>query len=189
MPCPNHPEVNARLSKCARCGVGFCPDCVVELDGRSYDAACKQEQIRDLKSGAAGDLDLASAWRRFLAAFVDGLVVIPVVVVLVYYFRNDPVTDHFLLRTLLPAILLVVYEGMMLASSGQTLGKKAVGLKVVNADGSDIRGTQAWARALSRQVMGITQILAVVDVLMVFSRGHRTLHDRVGKTMVVNTGR
>jgi uncharacterized RDD family membrane protein YckC len=189
MPCPNHPEVVSGLVVCARCGVKFCSDCVVELDGNSYDAACKEEQIRDLKSGATADLDLASAWRRFAGSFVDGLVIISVVLVVMFLFRGRAGSDGLVLRSLISAAFGLVYEGLMLTSGGQTLGKKAVGTKVVNADGSDIQAGQAWTRAISRQVMALTQILGVVDALMVFSRGHRTLHDRFGKTLVVKLKR
>ena len=189
MPCPNHSEVVSGLVVCARCGVKFCSDCVVELDGNSYDAACKEEQIRDLKSGATADLDLASAWRRFAGSFVDGLVFVPIIAVLMYAYWGRPMSDHFVLRSVMPAVVGVFYEALMLASCGQTLGKKAVGTKVVNPDGSDIQSSQAWTRAISRQVMALTQILGVVDALMVFSRGHRTLHDRFGKTLVVKLKR
>ena len=51
--CPNHPDVVSGLVACARCGVAYCGDCVVELEGRPYDASCKEEQVRDLRSGTA----------------------------------------------------------------------------------------------------------------------------------------
>jgi uncharacterized RDD family membrane protein YckC len=188
MPCPNHPDVVSGLATCARCGIEFCSDCVIELDGSPYDAACKEEQIRDLKSGTA-EIDLASAGRRFAGIFVDGLVFLPLSAVLIYFYWGRPVYDQFVVRSVLPAALWVVYEALMLKSGGQTLGKKAVKIRVVNADGSDLKGGQAWTRAISRQLMGVTQILGLVDALMVYSQGRRTLHDRFGKTMVVNAKR
>ena len=51
------------------------------------------------------------------------------------------------------AALKVLYEGLMLASGGQTVGKKAMKVKVVTAEGSDITTGQAWGRAASRQIL------------------------------------
>lgn len=188
MPCANHPQIVSGLVTCARCGGHFCSDCVVELDGRPYDAACKDEQVRDLRSGTTG-LDLAGAWRRFAGSFVDGLVFLPLIGALMYFYWGRPMTDHFAVRSLLPAVLIATYEALMLTSGGQTLGKMAVGIKVVNADGSEIGSGQAWKRAIAREVLAITQILGLVDSLMVFSQRRRTLHDRLGGTVVVNARR
>jgi uncharacterized RDD family membrane protein YckC len=186
--CPNHADVVSGLVRCARCGTAFCTDCVVELDGRPYDAACKEEQIRDLKSGATG-AEVASAGRRFSGSFVDGLLFLPVYgFMAVKYAATTGLFDNFVPRILVPALAYVAYEGLMLQYfRGQTLGKKAVGTKVVNADGSDLSAGQAWARALSRQAMSITYVLGLVDALMVFTTNRRTLHDRIGKTVVVNS--
>ncbi len=104
----------------------------------------------------------------------------------VHYAGDKGMFDHYLPKVALPAALWVIYEALMLASGGQTLGKKAAGTKVVNADGSDLRGSQAWSRAISRQLMSITYILGFIDSLMIFSEKRRTLHDRFGKTLVVN---
>lgn len=193
MNCTNHPDVAAGVLACARCGQAFCPDCVVEIDGLPYDAACKEEQIRDLRSGSA-DLAYASASRRFTGMFVDGLLIFVVYVPFIVYnlrHANEPVSGlRMAAQYLLPAILFVIYEGWMLGRDGQTLGKKAAGIKVVNADGSDLRDTAAgWKRAVSRQLMGLTYVLGLVDSLMIFSRRRRTLHDRFAKTVVVNVGR
>jgi len=81
----------------------------------------------------------------------------------------------------------VAYEGLMLSRGGQTLGKMAAHIRVVAADGSPISAGQAWGRAVSRAVLGYVPGLGLVDVLMVFSDGHRTLHDRIASTRVVQT--
>src|SRR5690349_24837773 len=79
--CPNHPEVSSGLIHCARCNRAWCSDCVVELDGKPYDAVCKEEQLRDLRSGTASAIELATAGRRFVAMVVDGLVFLPIYVI------------------------------------------------------------------------------------------------------------
>src|SRR5215831_20514796 len=70
--CQNHPSVVSGLLGCVRCGKPFCPNCLVQIGGERYCASCKEEQVRDLKSGTSGP-QLASLGQRFTAAFVDGL--------------------------------------------------------------------------------------------------------------------
>lgn len=185
MACPNHPEVVSGLVACGRCGQQYCPDCVVEIGGKPYDAACKDEQIRDLKSGSVG-LDLATAGRRFLGAFIDSALFIPLAIYAAFKFPGTGLFHDFVPRLVLPAVLWILYEALMLRSGGQTVGKKVVGTKVVSADGAELSEGQAWSRAGSRQLMAVTQILGLIDPLFIFSEGRRTLHDRVGKTVVVN---
>jgi len=188
--CPNHPEVASGLIPCARCGRGYCADCVVELDGKPYDAVCKEEQLRDLRSGTSSAINLASAWRRFAGMFVDGLIFLPVYVIggfMTGAFSRPPQNRGFFgLDMLVYAGIWILYEAIMLNGyRGQTIGKKAVGLRVVNVDGSALRPDQAWKRSISRQLMGITYILGFIDSLMVFSAMRRTLHDRFASTVVV----
>src|SRR6267154_990404 len=182
--CPNHPEVSSGLIRCARCAKAYCTDCVVELDGKPYDAVCKEEQLRDLRSGTASPIQLASAGRRFLGMFVDGLVFLPVYVVgmvvqISSLSAGQPPPGLFSSALFVYAAIWVLYEAIMLQKfGGQTLGKKAAGIKVVNPDGSELQPGQAWKRAISRQVMAITYVVGLVDTLMVFSQMRRTLHDR-----------
>jgi uncharacterized RDD family membrane protein YckC len=199
--CPNHPEVVSGLVACARCGVAYCSDCLVELEGKPYDAACKEEHVRDLRSGTVG-LPIATAGRRFLAAFVDGLVtLVPIYFVIFYFFLSRQTPGEMtrppssaalgvgLAPIALPFLVQLLYEPLMLAyCGGRTLGKMALGIRVVRADGGAVRGGQAFGRALSRQLMNVTYVLGFVDALMVFSNQRRTLHDRAAGTLVVNAG-
>lgn len=184
--CPNHPDVVTDLVACARCGVTYCSDCVVELEGRPYDVVCKEEQIRALRSGTAAPA-LATAGRRFAGAFVDGLVLLPIWAGLAFAYPGAGMFDHPVARILLPLALAVAYEAWMLARfDGQTLGKKAAGIRVTGRDVSAITAGQAIWRAASRNLMSVTYVLGLVDILMIFSNGRRTLHDRAGGTIVVN---
>ncbi len=187
MPCPNHPDAVSQLVSCARCAKEYCRDCVVEIGGLSYDAACKEEHLRDLRSGSEGP-DLASAGRRFAGIFVDSLVCIPASLIVMFLVASSPSVPlgARALVVLFPAFVAVLYEALMLGSGGQTLGKKAVGTKVINADGSEVSSGQAWWRAGSRALMSITYVLGIVDVLLVYSSRRRTLHDRAARTLVVN---
>jgi uncharacterized RDD family membrane protein YckC len=190
--CPNHPDLMSALQPCARCGVRYCGDCLVPVRGRLHCANCKDEQLRDVMAGRGPALAIASPGRRFMAQFVDGLIImVPlialVIVSIVSRGRPDPsAASPFGWLSLLWLLGIVVYEALFLSRNGQTPGKMALKVRVVRPDGSPISAGQAWGRAFSRSLLGFTRILGIVDVLMVFSSEGRTLHDRMAKTRVVS---
>jgi len=51
MICRNHVDVSAGVRRCSRCGVTFCSDCLVDIQGKPYCATCKGEQLLDVRSG------------------------------------------------------------------------------------------------------------------------------------------
>jgi len=188
--CPNHPEETSGLAPCARCGREFCPSCLISLQGRLSCAGCKDEVLRDVISGTASAVDLAGPGKRFAGAFIDGVIVaIPVAAVTftsILSSRGETGLFAAVASGLLGGVILFVYDGLMTASSGQTVGKKLVGTKVVSPNGRDIEAGQAWIRSGSRAVMGLTRILGLIDALFVYSDKRRTLHDRIARTVVVN---
>jgi uncharacterized RDD family membrane protein YckC len=203
MPCKNHPFVEDRLTRCSRCAEAFCPDCIVEIGGLPYCLSCKTESMRDLRSGVPlGQLDMAPIMRRFIAMFIDWLIVLLPIMVLAFLVllplglvEADQGEDALpsalaifanLFVSLGAAAIFILYEGLMLASGGQTVGKKAVKIKVVTADGSELTSGQAWGRAASRQILNIVPCLGLIDYLVAFGEERATIHDMMAKTRVVN---
>jgi uncharacterized RDD family membrane protein YckC len=200
MPCKNHPEALEGLVKCARCGETFCKDCVIELKGSPFCATCKEEHVKDVQSGAdTTQLELASVGRRFVALMLDGLILIVPLVVIAMVFgfmaaskmqaeedMSGPFAGLQLILQLIYIGIGVVYEGVMLQSRGQTLGKMALKIKVVTPEGGTISGGQAWGRPLARYLMGLVPLLSLVDYLFAFSKEKTTLHDKIARTRVIN---
>jgi uncharacterized RDD family membrane protein YckC len=194
MACANHPAVSVGLVRCRRCGTSFCRNCVVALRGQYYCARCKADQVRDIQSGTeAGVLELATVGRRFAAQWVDGLLVglvfLPVYVLL-FMATESPAAPPSLglgttaLLTIGGAGVVFLYEGLMLSSRGQTLGKMAVGIKVVTPEGQDIGAREAWSRALVRQVF--FSYFALINILPIaFTKQKTAIHDLAAKTRVV----
>jgi uncharacterized RDD family membrane protein YckC len=200
MPCRNHPDVNDGLVRCTRCNLLFCRDCVIQLRGFYYCGGCKGEHVRDVQSGTApGTLDLATVGRRWGGSIVDSLALYAAFIPLF-------IGGAFVLSALgvgkagetlgggavivLYAFLLgtpVVYEGLMVQSRGQTLGKMAVGIKVVNPDGSVVSPGQAWGRAVVKTALGSCLGLTFIPAL--FTKDRTTIHDMVAKTRVVRVQR
>jgi len=207
MPCPNHPAAEAHLEACERCQGTFCPDCFVVLRDGPYCAACKLELVRDLRSGIEpGGLEYGSTGRRLAALFLDNFLttmasyalVIPMILLIGVAAGaagaaddsggSDAVAGFFALL-MYPILLGIpfVYEGWMLQARSQTLGKMALGVKVVTPDGGTITRGQAWGRAGLKTVlascMGITYIPAF------FTRERTTLHDMIAGTRVIRMQR
>ncbi|MGH9361826.1 MAG: RDD family protein [Thermoanaerobaculia bacterium] len=196
--CKNHPEVTEGCVRCARCGEWVCSDCRVELDGRPYCAECKVEYLRDLRAGVtpSGQLAYAGVWRRFCAIFLDGLLfAIPYALWFAYMIASgamEPEADPDVIGIIgLIVVLLwatvgrIVYEGSMLAHGGQTLGKRAMSVKVVTPEGHDLRPGQAWGRAILRFVF--EGCISFVDYLpAVFTQEKTTVHDLAAKTRVID---
>jgi uncharacterized RDD family membrane protein YckC len=191
--CPNHPDVIEGLRYCSRCGRAYCTDCLVNIRGNSYCAECKAEQLLDLTSGVDQTaLELAGIGRRFAALLIDGLVMgVPtglmfgVLFVAIAFNKSNFNPIWFQPVVLLAIVLYVAYEALMLAARGQTLGKMAMKIKVVRADGTPLSRGQAWGRAFMRQILA--SCLSLFNYLPAFFTKDRTcLHDLVANTRVVN---
>lgn len=156
--------------------------------------------------GVAAEARLASIGARAVAWFIDWLVVsVPVVVVAFVVLVNEvglnpddqPSVDE--LSELVPAWLFVlpnaaraVYDTVLVAWRGRTLGKLALGVKVVAADGGRLEWWQAGIRAVLPQIawlvpylgIGLVSVIYLVAVLDPYRRG---LHDRAAGSLVIRT--
>jgi len=193
MPCQNHPQIDDGLVRCTRCAAELCPDCAVVLFGVPLCGPCKTERLLDRLSGIpGGPLDFAAISHRFLALLLDGLIVGLPFLVLAFgamplvLGRRFGMLGPFALQlvTLLGIPAGIVYHGWMLAARGQTLGKMALGIRVVNADGAPLRTGQAWGRAALQRLF--VSCFSVLDYLPALLTPERTcIHDMAAKTRVV----
>ncbi|MDP9122777.1 MAG: RDD family protein [Acidobacteriota bacterium] len=202
MPCKNHPLVEAPLFACARCGELFCTDCIVQIGGLSYCAPCKQQALGDLRAGVpVTGLDPASIGRRFGALMLDGLLLsIPAMVLFAFgisrlglFNARQPASPDVNLILVFEGIVMlyslvawILYEGLMLRSGGQTLGKKAMRIRVVTPEGGPLSRGQAFGRAAMRQVFNFVPCLGLIDYLIAFGQERTCLHDMVARTRVIN---
>ncbi len=204
MPCLNHPATEERLARCARCGQTFCGDCVVRLSGALRCAPCKEQHVRDIQSGVEESrLDLASIGYRFVALLIDNvalqsvmcLLFVPLFMVVGVAAGASQGSENMVgilvqLATLPFSVgLPILYEGLMLKSRGQTLGKMALSIRVVTPEGHPITAREAWLRAISKGVLN-SCCLGLVDQLVgVFTWERTALHDLMAKTRVVKVQR
>ena len=131
----------------------------------------------------------ALAWERAQAAALDLALLLSLWGVVVYFASR---AAHVTVAGLLPswkylagylAALGLIYAGYFTGTTGQTLGKLAFGLRVVDPAGRP----PAYLRALARALLGSLGVLAAAVGLvpMAFDPARRALHDRLLKTRVV----
>jgi len=119
---------------------------------------------------ATGRLYYAGFWIRVVAAFIDA-VLIGVVCGLLGIENGT-------------AGLLLLYQAILIATwNGQTIGKRAVGIKVISHDGRQVTLGQSFGRALSKILS--TLIFMIGYLMVAFDPQKRGLHDRIAGTLHV----
>jgi uncharacterized RDD family membrane protein YckC len=213
MACPNHPDVDEGLVRCLRCQEAFCADCLVVLSGDPFCARCKDERVRDVLSGTTERFELAPIGPRLAAFVLDGFlklitvyaIMIPVVLLMFGGMASvgalgeggKQPTDtqamamgfgimglYFAFAFAVPLGVDLLYEALMLRRWGQTLGKMALGLKVVSADGGELSRGQVWGRTAVKAGLGSVCLL-VDDVCAFFTQEQMAIHDLAARTRVV----
>jgi len=116
---------------------------------------------------------------RFLAVLIDGIILGVVGGLLSFIFRNAPGLGGGIV-----GILAIAYFIVMEATRGATLGKMALGLRVVKMDGSPISWTESVIRNLLRIIDGLFVYL-VGAILVWTSPLKQRLGDRVAHTVVI----
>lgn len=192
--CRNHAEVFDALNPCAGCAGSFCPDCLVEIKGRRWCAACKVNAVKDIQSGVDGTgLQLASIGARFCAVFIDGfavnIIIVPLFIILgILIAALQPGPDSVAMPLLIFGFYGIIfaaifcYHGFMLQWKGQTLGKMAMKIKVVTPEGGSITPGQAWIRTL---VWFLLHGCLIDYIPAFFNKEKLAIHDMAARTRVV----
>ena len=127
---------------------------------------------------------LASALARLAARLLDAAVMLVVVLASVPLARGG--------RLAALVVVPILYEAVMVATAGRSVGKMLLGLHVVRrSDG----GRPAWLPSLARGapagILAAGPVLAAVIVVLCIlpmvgdQRLHRSLQDRIARTVVV----
>lgn len=141
---------------------------------------------------------LAGRWRRLGATGVDAVLVPGLTIILVMAFEvmEDPedFTSAWWMWWVfaLAVVSYLVLNGYGLARGGQTLGKRLLGIAVVRADA--LEPASLWkligVRALFFPLLFVVIyppliLLPLLDLLPIFGKSRRCLHDRAAGTRVV----
>jgi uncharacterized RDD family membrane protein YckC len=153
----------------------------------------------------ASDLDaeiktttLASGGQRFMAAFIDGIIMMVLVVPAFYLlgltggWRGEGQSyGASLMMAVAGFVVYLLINGYLLAASGQTVGKRLVKIKIVGMDGSQPSLAHIMTRRLlPMQLVSIVPIvgglLSLVDILFIFRADKRCIHDLIADTQVIH---
>ncbi|GHF45522.1 MULTISPECIES: RDD family protein [Streptomyces] len=146
----------------------------------------------------AGMPPLANRFKRLVARIIDGLIVgVPITAIFSAATRGwDPTQDNGKTSGLgiLIAVVYFVYEGLMLTSRGQTLGKMAMKIRVGMLDNGAVpAGSAGWTRAAVYNLPEIVPccgfLFWLINVLWCTwdQPYHQCIHDKAAKTVVVST--
>lgn len=135
--------------------------------------------------------DVAGLGQRFLARLIDGLIlIVPNLLALVL------MQDHLVAGGLLALAIACAYEVPQLAARGATVGKRAMGIRVVTVrEGANPTAAQAFVRVVVPELFIATPSAALqalsapwtlaVYLAVFFDPWRRGLHDRFAGTRVV----
>jgi len=144
-------------------------------------------------------------WKRTIAYIADGFVLLlPTLVVLFVYFfiisggnfsslpqifENESIKKIIPLQIILWFIILS-YFTYFIGKTGQTPGKKIMGVKVVDVEGNIIGYKKAFVRSLFYILYGLENIGFLVLIISAIigrtDKYRRMLHDRACKTFVIS---
>ena len=156
-------------------------------------AAPQSDVERPTSSG-----ELASRWKRLVAVILDALIVgiitIPVYMVLGVWssmYQGTMGIGGMILSGLFGIGVWVAINYMPLQKSGQTIGKKALGVQIVDVNTRQIIPAMD---VILKRMLPITVVsnipflgglIGLVDSLMIFRNDRRCGHDMIAGTVVV----
>jgi len=142
-------------------------------------------------------LELATRTSRFCAALIDGLLALALsmVVMMPLYGSNYYLllaANKFSVLGGLAGYLLIFYgiQAWFLYQRSQSVGKIAMGLRIVRPDGSFASfgrtfGLRLFLFGLIGRIPFVGSLFGFVDALFIFGEPRRCLHDRLADTIVV----
>ncbi|OIO33377.1 MAG: hypothetical protein COZ49_03645 [Candidatus Yonathbacteria bacterium CG_4_10_14_3_um_filter_47_65] len=157
---------------------------------QNYQAGAYQQP--PVSGVAATNIKYAGFWIRYVAIFIDSLVVTIAVFILgkillmvvAQSSETFPVSSFLPLIPLLHLGLLWLYFVLMTKHYQATLGKKAVGIRVV----SDKSAGLSWGQLILRETVGkmLSGLLFLIGYIMAgFTARKQALHDKIAGTAVV----
>jgi len=135
--------------------------------------------------------DIATRGARFLGALVDGLIYFAVALVAVAVSPAPERPEEAGMMQMIALMMMfpiAVVQWVLIAISGQSIGKKIVGTRIVDANTYAVPSflysvvLRNWVSGL----LGCVPFFGLIDALWIFGEEHRCVHDLIAGTRVVN---
>ncbi|TCS36034.1 putative RDD family membrane protein YckC [Paucimonas lemoignei] len=143
-------------------------------------------------------IELATRWQRFWAGILDAIIGFVCGAPFLFAFglfdySRRGQTPPLMLTLALTAVAFVIFilvHGYFLKRNGQTIGKKVMGIKIVDLNDNT---ADFWKIVLRRYlpisavsvIPAVGQILPLIDVLFIFTAERRCVHDLIAGTKVI----
>ncbi len=144
------------------------------------------------------DISLASRWARFGAAFIDVILMVAPYAVIIYgtdywdrAMKQQVTLQEQALSVLLGFAIYLILNGYLLHKRGQTIGKWALGIKIVSVTNNEIIPlskvffVRYVPQALVAMIPVLGSVLIIVNDLFIFRKDKRCVHDHIAGTKVI----
>ncbi|WP_395790494.1 RDD family protein [Aquimonas sp.] len=145
--------------------------------------------------------ELASRWLRLGGAVIDTIILVIVVIPLAFVFglgaafTGQAVEPGPLMQigsVVLGFVVFVAVQGYFLHSSGQTIAKKLLKMRIVDENGNKpefvkLLGLRYAVFQFAQLIPFLGYVVGLVNVLFIFRDDRRCLHDLLAGTRVVMT--
>ena len=141
---------------------------------------------------------LASRWSRLSASLLDSLILMTILIPAMYFTGGfsgfsegvQPSIGYNLVIGLLGLVVFILINGKLLISNGQTIGKKLLGIRIVDLNGDLPELKKHFIKRyavflIPGQVPVIGQIFSFINILFIFGKQKRCVHDLAAGTKVV----
>ncbi|MDO8544319.1 MAG: RDD family protein [Opitutaceae bacterium] len=196
------PGTGDEMEVCAVSGKRYPRREMINFEGKWIAAEHRDAYFQRLREGVSqpggdavpGPYGYGGFWRRFLARFVDGLIVgvagVLIGVVAAMLIMADPqnTTRMILIQVVTQLISLAIgisYEVFFIRKYDATPGKMALGLKLLRVDGSKLSVGRVIGRYFSHIISALP--LMIGYIMAGFDEEKRALHDRICDTRVIKT--
>jgi len=149
-----------------------------------------------VEDAVAATGELAGRGSRFVAALIDGIIFgliclgVGMLTSVSFFDPDTPVGGSYVVAYVLALAIFFGIQGWLLHQRSQTLGKIALGIRILRSDGSratvgrliGLRMLPMWLVSL---VPFIGPVISLIDCLLIFRDSRRCLHDDIADTIVV----
>ena len=141
--------------------------------------------------------NLATRWQRLWASIIDSITVMFITLPIMYFTGmfdmvaegRQPGLLYSLGIGLAGIAFFALINYQALTTKGQTIGKKVLGIKIVDLDESLPSGKSLLTRYVAYfgfgQIPIAGPLISIINILFIFGKEKRCGHDYLGKTKVI----
>ena len=182
----------SRTNFCSNCGAmdygtPNCPICQAPMSRAGDRPTIPKIQIDPIVTTPS--VRPAGFFRRFFALFTDYLILGILSDLISMSYHAGAGSSFRMMRINLffgvSSVLALIYFTVLIGESGQTLGKKLFGVRVIRTDGTPVSYGRALGRALGYYLSSL--FFSMGFIWAAFDRRNQTWHDKLVDTLVIRT--